>query len=161
MEVGWWALIVSVGSFGVSALTFWRNRTPTPKWELFWDSGREDEGDLITDSIRCVARNRGKGIAQDVLLHAISVDGGKGWASKHADAVPFNDEIELWFSFEHGKDADSGGFQRGEVQLIDPEIGSARFPAREATSTITVELQWSQEPRLHRRRSKVATYKHS
>lgn len=161
MEVGWWALIVSAGSFGVSALTFWRNRTATPRWEIRWDSGREGEGELITDSIRCVARNRGKGVAQDVLLHATSVDGGKGWALKRVDAVAFNEEIELWFSFEHGEMADEGGFQRGEVQLVDPELGSARFAGNEARSSVTVELQWSQEPGLHRRRRKTAAYTHS
>jgi hypothetical protein len=96
VDVGWWALIVSCGSFAVSALTFWRNRTPTPRWEIVWDYGPGDEpGDLITDSIRATARDRGKGAARDVRLNSPTVDGGKGWAVKTADAVAFGEEIAL------------------------------------------------------------------
>jgi hypothetical protein len=49
--VGWWALVVSVLSFCISLLTFWRNRVPRPRWVIEWDYGDNPDDDLITDSI--------------------------------------------------------------------------------------------------------------
>lgn len=156
MDVGWWALIVSGLSFGVSALTFWRNRTPKPHWVLTWDGGPEDV-DVMTDSIRCVALNRGRGVARDVRLEAITVDGRRGFAVEKRDELAFNQEIALWFSFEDGVDSAWG---RGEVAIIDPQLGRSKTftTGHFARSTMTVRLAWSQEPNLKRRRKKKTTY---
>lgn len=159
MEVGWWALIVSALSFGIVALTYWRNRTRVPRWEISWDHGDAEGGDLLTDSIRCIAINRGRGEARDVILSTVDLDGRKDGSSDRAAVRAFGESVELWFSFEDGASSESGGFRTGEIVLHNPEHGTARFAGQQARETIVVELKWHQEPSLHKLRKKGSGYR--
>ncbi|WP_341210371.1 hypothetical protein AB0870_09890 [Microbacterium proteolyticum] len=67
MEVGWWALIVSAGSLAVSGATFWRNRTPKPKWVREVTVTTGDDGNR---RVQAFATNRGRGVARDAALEA-------------------------------------------------------------------------------------------
>lgn len=64
MDVGWWALIISGTSLLVSGATFWRNRTPAPRWVTGVETkGPESDGKV---RVTATASNRGRGDARDV-----------------------------------------------------------------------------------------------
>lgn len=90
VDVGWWALIVSVASLLVSLLTFWRNRWPRPhlvfKWSVQPTSPTESRVD-------CKLENRGRGLARDVHLAVLKPD---TWGSaRRAESLAFGESVEV------------------------------------------------------------------
>lgn len=155
MDVAGWALGVSIAGFVVAAtsatftgLTYWRNRTPRPKWLIEWDDGG---GDLITDAVRCVVSNRGRGDALDVTLRAVDTAGKQlGYRSAHAEVVPFGQHLELWFTF---RDAEMG-LALGEVLILDESGGHQHIPGIDSRSsrTVQVELSYHRAPNVSKTR---------
>lgn len=63
MEVGWWALAISGASLLISGGTYWRNRTPAPRWVRSVSMKTDSEGDIrVTGTVT----NRGRGDGRDV-----------------------------------------------------------------------------------------------
>ncbi|MFK3678702.1 hypothetical protein ACI2IP_13300 [Microbacterium sp. NPDC090218] len=63
MDVGWWALIVSGASLLISGGTFWRNRTPAPRWVRSVAIKTDSDGEIrVTGTVT----NRGRGDGRDV-----------------------------------------------------------------------------------------------
>ncbi|WP_426320013.1 hypothetical protein [Microbacterium sp. E-13] len=142
-NVAWWALVIAALSLVVSALTFWRNRTPTPRWELRWVRIDDDEN---PPAVQAEAHNRGRGAGRDVVFRVLKVDGRPGVVSREMDVVPFGSKLSL--SFVHR----SEGRHFSRVTAIRDEGFD---------DSAVVELEWSQEPDLHRRRTKRLTWKKS
>ena len=123
MDVGWWALIVSGASLVISGATFWRNRTPAPRWVTdVVVKGPDSDGEL---RVTATASNRGRGDARDVRFE--QEDGG----------------VLGVFSRQTRERAGFG--ERLSITLI--------YPA-DTTGEGSFRLTWSQEPNLHRRRSR-------
>lgn len=144
MEVGWWALIVSSVSALFTGLTYWRNRTPRPRWVIEWDCGHDDP---LTDSVRCVARNRGPGVALDVTLEAVDSAGKREYFPTTSRAeVAFGEELELWFSFKKGDPS----FPDGAAVLLDSNGSSTRMVPSVLwlhSRTAQVRLRYHRRPR--------------
>ncbi|WP_322411458.1 hypothetical protein [Microbacterium invictum] len=128
MDVGWWALIISGASLLISAATFWRNRTPAPRWVTGVKvKGPDTEGEV---RVTATAENRGRGVARDVRFEQVG------------------DSLMSAFSRETRKHAEFG--ERLSITLIyqADAAGDGRF-----------RLTWSQEPNLHRRRTRVLRFR--
>jgi hypothetical protein len=136
VDVAWWALIIAALSLGLSVLTFWRNRTPTPRWELRWVPIDDDDN---PPAVQAEAHNRGRGDARDVVFRVLSVDGNPGAMSRHEDVVSFGSKLSLSFVLQ------AEGRHFGRVTALRDQ------GFRESA---VVEVEWSQEPDLHRRRTK-------
>lgn len=94
MDVGWWALIVASLSFGVSAATFWRNRTRRPHVEL---AGRVLA--VRPKRLEVTVVNRGPGVAHDVQFGP--VDGVKGLLyGERAERLAFAEGASMDFFLE-------------------------------------------------------------
>jgi len=144
VDVAWWALIISALSLGLSVLTFWRNRTPKPRWELRWVP-IDDDGN--PPAVQAEAHNRGRGDARDVVLRVLSVDGKPGVMSRQMDVVPFGAQLSLSFVL------------RSEERRHFGRVTAIRDQG--FSDSAIVELEWSQEPDLHRRRKKRLGWKGS
>jgi len=140
VDVAWWALIVAALSLSLSVLTFWRNRTPTPRWELRWVPIDDDDN---PPAVQAEAHNRGRGDGRDVVFRVLSVDGKPGVMSRQGDVVPFGSMLSLSFVLE------SEGRHHGRVTALRDQ------GFRESA---VVELEWSQEPDPHRRRTKKLSW---
>lgn len=144
MEVGWWALVVSSVSALFTGLTYWRNRTPRPRWVIDWDFGPDE---LLSDSVRCVARNRGPGVALDVTLEAVDSAGEhECFPTASRAEVAFGEELELWFSFKKGDPA----FPDGAAVFLDPNGSSTRTVPSMLwlhSRTAQVRLRYHRRPR--------------
>lgn len=140
------AAVIAFSSFILSFLTYWRNRWPTPSMEVTWDFGGDASIDLVTDSVRCVAKNRGRGDALDVRLEALRMDGTTwAYALGRANRLTFGEEVELWFNFmvyePYGHD---------EIVLVNQSGGSRSVqgvPQDGTSRTANVRLTWHQAPR--------------
>ena len=141
VDVAWWALIISALSLVLSVLTFWRSRTPTPRWDLRWVPIDDDDN---PPAVQAEARNRGRGDGRDVVLRVLSVDGRPGVMSRQEDVMPFGSKLALSFVVK------SAAHRPGRVTAIRDE-GFER--------SAVVQLEWSQEPDLHRRRVKKLAWK--
>jgi hypothetical protein len=114
--------------------------------EISWDFGGDASIDLITDSIRCVAKNRGRGDALDVRLEALRADGSTwAYALGRAKKLSFGEEVELWFNF-----AAEERYAYDEIVLSN-QFGGARsvqgVPQDGSSRTANVRLTWHQAPR--------------
>lgn len=126
MEVGWWALIVSVIGVGIAAASFWRSRTPTPRWEAEVTIKTDDDGERrVTGTVA----NRGRGVARDVVFAPENVGLLKVIATQKATRAEFGETLTV--TMVYGPEAEGDG---------------------------SFLLTWSQEPRLHRRRTKRLKY---
>lgn len=128
MDVGWWALIIAGASLLLSGATFWRNRTPAPRWVTGVQiKGPDSDGEV---RVTATASNRGRGVARDVRFEQVG------------------DGILSAFSRETRDRAEFG--ERLSVTLI--------YQA-DTTGTGSFRLTWSQEPNLHRRRSRTVRFR--
>lgn len=127
VDVGWWALVVSGASLVISGATFWRNRTPAPRWVTGVVIKPDSDGEV---RVTAAASNRGRGDARDVQFEQ---EGG-GLLSA--------------FSRETRARAEFG--EHLSITLI--------YPAN-TTGTGSFRLTWSQEPNLHRRRSRRVRFR--
>lgn len=86
MDVGWWALIVSGASLIISGGTFWRNRTPAPRWVRSIAVKRDNDGEIrVTGTVT----NRGRGDGRDVCFGPDAEGILSVFASSKADRAEF------------------------------------------------------------------------
>lgn len=92
MDVGWWALIVSGASLVISGATFWRNRTPAPKWVTGVVIKPDGDGEV---RVTASASNRGRGDARDVRFE--QEDGGilPAFSRQGQDRVGFGERLSI------------------------------------------------------------------
>lgn len=104
MEVGWWALLVSLAGLGISAASFWRSRTPAPRWETNLKVQTLDDGERrVTGS----AVNRGRGVAREASLAPDSTGLMRVLATHKASHAEFGEELSVTLSY--GPEAEGDG----------------------------------------------------
>lgn len=148
MDVGWWALIVSGLSFGLSGYVVWRDRTPKPKWVLEWNVLRVEGAEV--KSVRASATNRGRGVARDVVLRTVALDGARSSYRMNTPSAAFSEALSLSF---HVGDAPPKSEPRSQGMVILSGFTNDYFG-----QSVAVELEWSEEPHLHKRQSKRINY---
>lgn len=128
MDVGWWALIISAGSLLVSGATFWRNRTPAPRWVTGVKIKDPDSDGEVR--VTATAENRGRGDARDVR-------------------------------FEHEGDGLLSAFSREtrERAGFGERLSITLIYQADVSGTGSFRLSWSQEPNLHRRRTRRVRFR--
>lgn len=96
------ALLISLGSFGVSALTFWRNRAPRPRWVKEVTILTDADGERrVTGSVT----NRGRGVALEAVFEPEDAGIMHFFAQRREPRVEFGEHLDI--TLRH--DADSFG----------------------------------------------------
>lgn len=106
MDVGWWALIISGASLVISGGTFWRNRTPAPRWVRRVSIKTDGDGEMrVTGSVS----NRGRGVGRDVRFGPDNVGILAVFATRKAERAEFGESFSSTLVYPAGTTG-SGAF---------------------------------------------------
>lgn len=99
MDVGWWALMISGASLVISGGTYWRNRTPAPRWVSDVSIKTDSDGEMrVTGSVT----NRGRGAGRDVLFEPEGMGIMSVFARRKVERAEFGERLAVTLVYTAG-----------------------------------------------------------
>ena len=138
MDSGWWALLIGAMGVVIAALGLWRERARRPRWAQSW----REEGSVL----RFEVSNRGRGAALDV---DVTTNDGENVSTEKVGDCAFAEGWSTSFLFNADPRA---------RRLHAVWIPAAATPGS-GLSHVSVTLEWSYSPRVHRRHQRVWSWR--